>query len=63
MQILLYYLQVEGHQQHYKQVLNVDQKWFKLHLVQTFNYAKHYLGIGPVQPYEYHQISINVLIK
>ena len=27
------------------------------------NYAKHYLGISPVQPHEYHQISINVLIK
>ena len=27
------------------------------------NYAKHYLGIGPVQRYEYHQIYINVLIK
>ena len=24
------------------------------------NYAKHYLGIGTVQPHKYHQISINV---
>ena len=27
------------------------------------NYAKHYLGVGPVQPHAYHQIATNVSIK
>ena len=27
------------------------------------NYAKHYLGVGHVQPHAYHQIPTNVSIK